>query len=110
MLPYIRLEYDESVDAKKAILSTQISILKIAKKIEFYKKLRKQELIQKSALKKELRLNLSKVNSILYSLPESEPGRIKLKSEKAKEKPVETKNSRNIESQLIEIKEKLSKL
>ena len=47
---HIKFEYLEAIEAKKDILQTEISLLKIAKKINAYQELRKQELKTKIKL------------------------------------------------------------
>ena len=113
MIPYVRLVFDEAREAKKQLLSSQINLLTITKKMDSFKSRRKQELDKKYLLKQELMSNLAKLNSLVSSLPEPEIGvRIKhttLKSEPAIRKGVSRK-SENIETQLNEIQDQLSRL
>lgn len=114
MIPFIRLEHDESIDARKNILASQIGLLNISKRLYAYKKLRKLELTKKSMLKGILRQTVMKTSSLLEYLPKDSS--IKIKTEKPLKQVVvisnnkDSKKSRDIETQLQEIKERLSRL
>lgn len=113
-LPYVRLDFDEALEAKKQLLSSQINLLTIIKRIDSFKNRRKQELNKKYVLKQELKSNFAKLNSLMSCLPEpaTENARIRritLKSEPAIKQPA-SKKSQNIEVQLNEIRNQLKKL
>jgi len=112
MIPYVRFEYEECVDSKKNILSTQMNLLNSIKKLESYTILRKQELIKKTLLKNELKQAISQVNLVLSSIPSSQTSikTVKQSSSQSAEIIINSKKSQDIESQLYEIREKLSKL
>lgn len=114
MIPYIQLSYNETLEAKKQVLSSQINLLTIIKKIDSFKSRRKQELDKKYLLKQELRSNIAKLSSLLASLPEVDAGSIKLKHTSLKSEPIVrtslSKKSQNVESELNEIRDKLASL
>jgi len=51
---HVKLDYESALSAKKHLLSSELNLLQIIKKINAYKLLRKQELITKTKLKKEI--------------------------------------------------------
>lgn len=116
-LPYVRLENNEAIEARKNILASQMSLLNITKKLESYKKLRKQELVKKYLLKRALRQKIMRLNSLIALLPEPEASSLKgVKHKILKHEAIpvlgtkESKKSRDIEAQLAEIREKISHL
>ncbi|MFH1711505.1 MAG: hypothetical protein ABH840_04295 [Nanoarchaeota archaeon] len=118
MIPYVKIENSEALESRKNLLSTQMNLLHISQKIVSYKKLRKREIVKKSSLKRSLRQKMLLLNSLLASLPQGEVVGVKsIKHEAAKYIHTESssykkgsKKSREIESQLQEIQEKLSKM
>ncbi len=113
-LPYIQLGSSEARESKKQLLSSQINLLTIIKKMDSFKSKRKQELDKKYLLKQELRSNLAKLNSLLLSLPEPVTENIKIKHTILKSAPPirqkVSRKSQDIEMQLNEIRDQLSKL
>jgi len=118
MIPYVRIENTEALESRRNLLSTEMNLLQISKRIESYKKLRKQEIIKKSLLKQSLRQKIAKINSLLACLPQGEVIGLKgIKHDTIKRphsEPVSyekgSKKSRDIESQLMEIRERLSRM
>lgn len=108
---HLKLDYEKAIITKKQLLSSELKLLNIIKKIREYKLVRMNEFAIKNKLKTELKFLGTKLNLILSSLP-------KTKSKKnptilkSKEKTTLKKDPRreNIEQQLEEIKEKLKKL
>jgi len=109
---HVRLEYEEAVEGKKQLLSSEVNLLEVLKRLKNYQNLRRQELILKDKLKKEFFALRHEINQVNSSFPEAEEN-IKIKStaeKKAKYGPEETKKQKNIEAQLQDIRDKLSKL
>ena len=105
---HVRLEYNETIEGKKEILSSQVNVLELLKKIKNYKILRKRELILKNKVKKEIRILSTEINKIQETFPEEETAEGSWeKKEILKE---EEKYEKGIELQLEEIKEKLARL
>ncbi|MFH1801675.1 MAG: hypothetical protein ABH804_02470 [archaeon] len=111
-LIHIKLEYSEAVQSKKDVLSSEMSLLKIAKTIKRYRALRSEEIKMKSKLYKEIKetsMNLRKMQTIL---PKIEIPQIikKNNSEEFEEKIKKTKEQnydQSLEAQLREIQERL---
>ncbi len=114
-LIHVKLEYEEALQSKKDILSSEINLIRIIKVIRQYRFLRLKELKTKSKLHQEIKgliVNIRKIKTILPKLkiPEilqkdritEEPERLEIK-----EKPYYDKN---LESQLKDIQEKLNEL
>ena len=105
---YVRLSYDEAVQAKRDILLLQGDLLRIIKIIRTYKALRLEELRTKAKTYrkiKELVLNIKKIKT---DLP-----KVKLHPIKKDENEIRrtisktTDKDENLENQLQEIQEKL---
>jgi len=102
---HIKFEYLEAIEAKKDILQTEISLLKIAKKINAYQELRKQELKTKIKFLSKLKGTQANIKKIQRNLPEIEivktiPASIKTpKSKITYDKDIENE-LRNIQAKL----------
>ncbi|MFH1358454.1 MAG: hypothetical protein ABIH37_01035 [archaeon] len=105
---HVKIEYEEALSAKKEILSSQIDLLNIQKKMRDYKALRKKEFSLKNKLKSDFSSLKSKINTFTTTLPEDEPY-LKASSKK-KQKIIEKDQPKDIQKELEEIREKLSKL
>ena len=110
---HIKLEYREAIQAKRDLLSSQITLLRIAKAIREYGIYRSGELELKLILYnkiKELKMNLGKLQKTLPKLkiPDilRKEGQEKTEPKSKKIKPPE----RNIEEQLQEIQKRLNEL
>ena len=108
-LPYIRIEYGESINSRKQILSSQMNILKLINKLNEYKRLRTSELSKKTRLKTIVRKSMLKVTTLINELPHPE-GQKLIKHEKSIFKTAEKKKKASIESELAEIRNKLNAL
>ncbi len=114
-LIHVKLEYEEAVQSKKDILSSEINLLKIMKVIRKYHFLRLKELKTKSKLHrniKEMIINIKKTQSTLPKLkiPEIlQKGRPIEETEKLEtiKKPY---YDQDLESQLRDIQEKLKSI
>lgn len=104
-LPYIRIDYGESIEQRRKLLSSEINLINLIKRINNFKKLRRQELMEKLALRTLIRKNLLKMNMLMRELPEVEIPKISVQ-----EKKVETRKKSHLDEELAEIREKLSKL
>lgn len=107
-LPYVKLSSEEVSIGKRNVLSSQIHLLNIEKKIDLWKSIRKKELSKKIALRKAIKESLAKINSLISSLPTITcPNETRIESGEVSPK---SKKGRAIESELREIREKLSKI
>jgi len=102
---HIRIDYESGLSLKKQLLSSEMNLLHILKKIKSYKVLRKKELSIKNIFKnqiKDLSISLMILNNTLPKDKISEPEKLK---------PIINKEeARNIQDELKEIKMKLEKL
>ena len=109
---HVKLEYPEAHQAKRSLLLSEFSLLKIKKAVKEYEDYRNNELKVKANLYKkikELKTNLGKLQQILPKLKVPE----KLKEEdKTKLKSKIQKNTAedNLETELKEIQERLRKM
>lgn len=102
-LPYIKIESEEGINSRRYILSGQMNLLNLINKMNEYKKLRKTELIRKARLRTLTRQNIARINALFNELPQVE----NIKTGKIK--PLE-KKKKDIDSELAEISNKLSKI
>jgi len=106
---HVKLEYEEALNAKKQLLSTELSILQTSKRLKNYKLLRKKELTKKSKIKAILTSLKSKLNLLISTFPDEE-GNPK-SPRKAKRKRQEGKKERtDLTQELENIEKKLAKL
>jgi len=101
---HIKINYEEALSAKKQLLSSELNLLHLVKKIKAYKILRRKELITKNNLKTSLSSLKSKINLIESTFPQEE-SKITIHKNKKEEK-----SSSNIQSELEDIKSKLAEL
>jgi hypothetical protein len=110
---HVRIDYEEAIQSKKDLLSSERDFIRILKTIKRYNFLREEELNTKLRMQKkmkELKINLGKINEVFPKI--KIPSIIK-KDEFQEEKPLKKKednNSSDLESQLREIQERLRKL
>lgn len=117
-LMHIRVNFSEAIDSKKDLLISEMSLLKIRKNIDNYRKLRKIELELKERSKKELKEILNELKKIkTNALPKIEiPDILKKdeeiisKTKKSKKSDFETTSEDDIEIQLKEIREQLKQI
>jgi hypothetical protein len=109
---YLKLEYSESLESKKNILSSEMSLINIIKIIKRYKSLREDEFILRAQifkLIKEINIAIRKTKSSFpfIKLPEKQ----KIEEIKIKERKKEReKEDTSLELQLREIQEKLKQM
>jgi len=111
---YIKIDYGESINAKKQILASEISLIEIIKRINNYRLLRKKELETKLRLKASLYNLKSDINSINATFPEHEQTKTIYKGKKAQinkiEKSSTTKKQLDFQNDIEEIQAKLARL
>jgi len=102
---YVKLNYEEALSAKKELLSSEINIIQITKKLKEYRVLRKRETVLKSKLKTSFGLLKTKVNLILSSFPKDEKNMPKINRLKKEKEP-----NKDLQDELEEIQRKLTRL
>ncbi|GBE19844.1 hypothetical protein BMS3Abin17_00574 [archaeon BMS3Abin17] len=114
-LIHIRLEYDEAIQAKRDIISSEMELLRIAKIIRKYHSLRLEELSIKIKLQKLIKMLKSELGKLQTTLPKIKiPGILRKDEggiEEVKRKIKETEEVRqdgDIDAQLRDIQRKLS--
>jgi|SRR3989344_5318864 len=104
---HIKIGYEEALNSKKQLLTTQLNLIQTIKKIKTYNFLRKKEIAAKNELKTSLLSLKSKISLIQSTFPEENLQKLKIKNQTKK---IEKKNPKNLQSELEEIKKKLEKL
>lgn len=103
---HVRIDYAQGLNGKKQLLSSEISLIYIAKILLRYKMLRKKEFALKDQLKTSmtsLKAKLNLLSSMLPIIPIS-PGIQKIN------KKENIKEDKNLAEELKDIQEKLAKL
>jgi hypothetical protein len=113
-LIHVKLEYDEALQSKREVLSSEMNLLRIAKTIKNYHILRSNELKRKLKLYRKIREIITSIKNIQITLPELKIPEI-LKKDKEIEEPkkVQVKERQyddSLESQLQEIQDKLKSI
>jgi len=114
-LIHIKLEFEEALQSKKDILSSEINLLRIARILKNYHSLRSKELKLKLTLYKKIKEMKSSVRKLEQTLPKIKIPKILEDKDYLEEeiKPKETKkimHEDNIEEQLKDIQAKLNSL
>jgi len=115
---HIKLEYNEGLDMKKQLLTLELNLLHILKKISNYRSLRKRETSIGSKMKSALTATRAKINSLYKSFPpelrpKEKPSRKKSNGELRKRGPKgprEPKFESKFQKELEEIRDKLKRL
>jgi hypothetical protein len=110
---HVRLDYSESLEGKKQLLSSEMNILRLLKSIKNYIKFRRRELILKTRIRKELSSLRININNLLQQFPKKigdEEIRIKKRTGRKTKTEQEKKHMEDIESQLQDIQSKLNGL
>jgi len=103
---HFKIDYAQGLSIKKQLLSSEISLIYIAKTLSRYRMLRKKEFILKSQLKTAMALLKAKMNLFLSTLPDIPNPQESQKTSK-KEKNQEDKS---LSEELQDIQDKLAKL
>ena len=109
-LIHVRLEYEDAIQSKKDILSSEMDLLKIIQTMKKYHELRSEEFKLKIKLYRQIKILLTEIRRLQTNLPKLKMPQI-LKEHETKE--ISQKKEiidYNIESQLKEIQEKLNSL
>lgn len=99
---HVGLEYEEAINSKKNVLSSEIELLEMIKNLKKYKNLRIEELKIKDSLYKKIMDTLREIKKLEKILP-----KVKEKKEIKKEVIKKEKPDEDIEFQLREIRGKL---
>lgn len=113
---HLKLEYSEAINNRKEVLSAEINILQLIKKIKRYHELRTQELKKKIEIQKKLKeitININKLNKLLPVL--KIPKILKRMEETTEEKETTIRQVRKptghpLETELQKIKRELESL
>jgi len=109
---YIRLEYDESIESKKDVLSSEVLLLNLVKSIKNYHSIRLEELKIKAGIYKAVKgLNLT-IKKTKSSFPFLKiPEKVKRENINGKEiKVPKEKIDRDLDSEVRQIQERLRNL
>ncbi len=114
-LIYVKLSYEEAIEAKRDILSFEMNLLRVLKRVKNYHKIRSAELKTKLRIYrkiKELKTNLNKLGNTLpeIKIPKIlSKGRAEIVGEK-KVRGADDYSDSALDIELKEIQERLKKL
>jgi hypothetical protein len=103
---HVKIDRRDALSGKKNLLSAEIDILNIQKKVRNYKVLRKKELSLKSKLKTNFGALKTKLNLFQTSLPKDSNH----PKPQKKQKIIEKAHTKDIQDELNDIKSKLAQL
>lgn len=109
MKSFVRFEHEEALTGKRELLSSELNLLNFFKKFKNYKNLRKRELILKTRLKRELASLKTKTKELEETFPQEAEEEFIIKK-RGRRKKRKTEVSKDIESELQGIREKLASL
>ena len=101
---HIKFDYEQALNAKKELLSSQLNLLHILKKLKSYKAIRRKELLARSKLKTQFHIIKTNINLIQSTFPEHQSEGIKIKNK------IEKEHKQDIQNELEDIKQKLAQL
>ena len=105
---HIKVDFSEAVSSKKDLLSCQLDLLKIAKNLKNYKKLRKKELMNRAKMKTKLKSVAANIKHLRENMPKTSAAEKEKKEAKIQiQKKVE---KGKLESELKDIRERLEHL
>ncbi|MBM3228501.1 hypothetical protein FJZ20_01275 [Candidatus Pacearchaeota archaeon] len=109
---HIKLEYGESMGAKKDVLSSEMRLLKLAQAIKRYGEYRIREAELKRDFAKKIKEIKTNIGKLQRELPKPRLPEILKKSEEEKESPKAKKISfdASLEEQIKEIENRLNEL
>tara|TARA_Y100000310_G_scaffold337828_1_gene425903 strand:+ start:418 stop:804 length:387 start_codon:yes stop_codon:yes gene_type:complete len=108
---YSRLSSADATDTKRNILEMEASLLAIMQNIESYKDLRKRELMWKIKLKRNYKNIDNNIKEILNLVPKTpNVKKIEIEHKERKKKGLKTQVGMNIESELMDIQNKLKEM
>ena len=107
-LIHVKFEYEEALQSKKEVLSSEMTLLKIVKIIKEYRSLRLEELKLKLKLHRRMKETITNMRKLQIILPKLEM----LKKDEDLEKVDKIKKAQydGLEYQLQEIQDKLKSL
>lgn len=114
-LIHVKLEYEEALQSKKEILSSEMNLIKIMKVMKHYRFLRLKELKTKLKLRQKIKEMVADIKKIKTTLPKLKIPEILQKDKTTKKlEKLEIKKEpyydKSLESQLKDIQRKLNAL
>ena len=107
---HIKVEHNRVLFGKKQILTTELELLRVLRKIKNYKLLRKKENALKNKIDVDLASVRTKLNLLFSTFPEDQIKKIPKEKITDKRRKKEKTKFDSIEQELEEIKKKLGNL
>jgi hypothetical protein len=107
---HIKLEYEEAIQSRRDILSSEMNLIEIMKCVQRFGLLRKEELIYKIKLQKKMKELMINIKQLQEMLPKVKiPEILKEPKEERRKKNIGVVDT-NLERELMDIQEKLKSL
>jgi len=107
---YVRVDYEDALNAKKNLLSYQVELISMVKSIKKYGMLSESEGYLKTNLRNTLRAVNENIRKIEGNLPKVEEPKRKQEEAQSKEQPAIEYYNEDLESQLAQIRKKLEQI
>lgn len=104
---HLKLDYEEALAAKKQLLTFELNLLQILRKMSAYKLLRKKEQGNSNKIKTSVAAMRSKINALESTFPTDKKPKRKRERREIK---APRKYGRGLQRELDEIKRKLARL
>jgi hypothetical protein len=106
---HVKIEYENGLASKKELLSSEINLLNIVRRLRNYRILRRKEMAAKNSLNREMKALRIKFGLLEASFPDQKE--LKVKDDKRKGKARKLKmNKADVHDELDEIRKKLERL
>lgn len=103
---HIKLDIDESINSKRKLLSAQINLLDLIKRVQNYRNLRSLELKRKTVLRTKLGKLISEMRAFQRRVPKTK----QIKRKEAGTERIGKATGSKLEKELQKIKDELEKL
>ena len=101
---HIKFDYEQALNAKKELLSSQLNLLQMIKKLKSYKAIRRKEFVARNKLRTQFYIIKTNINLIQSTFPKHQSEKIKVKNK------IEKEHKQDIQNDLEDIKQKLAQL
>ena len=110
MAEYVKFSGSETMYGMKNLLHSELDLLGFVKRIRTYKKLRKDELVLRLALKNRFEEIIEELKVLYKLLPHDKFAMLEEKKKKSKEETAEEKEVLTLEQELEVIRRRLDRL
>jgi|TARA_B100001971_G_C18128044_1_gene503205 hypothetical protein len=107
---HVKIDYDQALTSKKELLSSEINLLNMVRRLKNYRTLRRKEIAAKNSLNREMKALRVKVGLLESSFPNQKELVKEDKRKSRVKKAIKIKGKKHVSDELDEIKRKLAEL